>query len=159
MYHRAMAEPRWLDEREAHVWQGYLKTQRELLGTLERQNIRDSGISGAEYAVLVPLSEAPDGLLRARELGSGLRWNRSRLSHQIRRMERRGFVTREECETDARGSMVRLTSEGRAAIEAAAPAHIENVCRYFVDLLSAEEMETLSKIFDRILAGLTEDKT
>jgi DNA-binding MarR family transcriptional regulator len=153
-----MAEPRWLDEREARVWQGYLDTQRALLGALERQNLRDSGISGAEYAVLVPLSEAPDGLVRARELGSGLGWDRSRLSHQIRRMEKRGFVAREECETDARGSMVRLTPEGRKAIEAAAPGHVEHVRRYFFDLLSAGEMETLSKIFDRVLAGLAADK-
>ena len=103
-----MAEPRWLDERKARVWQAYRDTQRELTGALERQLIRDSGLSGAEYAVLVPLSAAPDGLLRARELGSELGWDRSRLSHQISRMEKRGLVIREECSADARGSMVRL---------------------------------------------------
>jgi len=132
--------------------------QRELLSALERQNIRDSGISGAEYAVLVPLSEAPEGLLRARELGSCLDWDRSRLSHQIRRMEKRGFVTREECASDARGSMVRLTPEGREAIEAAAPEHVEHVRRYFFDHLSDSDMTTLSAIFERVLAGLADEK-
>jgi DNA-binding MarR family transcriptional regulator len=151
-----VAEPRWLNEREACVWQGYLAMQRELLGALERQNIRDSGISGAEYAVLVPLSEAPDGLMRARELGACLDWDRSRLSHQIRRMEKRGFVTREECSTDARGSMVRLTPEGRQAIETAAPEHVEYVRRYFFDHLSDSDMNTLSAIFERVLAGLAD---
>jgi DNA-binding MarR family transcriptional regulator len=154
-----MADPRWLDGREALVWRRYLDTQRELLGALERENFRDSGLSGAEYAVLVPLSAAEDGLQRARELGAELRWDRSRLSHQIRRMEKRGLVSREECETDARGSMIRLTSAGRAAIEAAAPAHVENVRRYFFDVLSVQEQEILSVVFDRVLARLAEDES
>jgi DNA-binding MarR family transcriptional regulator len=154
-----MAEPRWLDEREALVWRRYLDTQRELLGALERQNFRDSGLSGAEYAVLVPLSAAEDGLLRARELGLELDWDRSRLSHQIRRMEKRGLVSREECETDARGSMIRLTPEGRAAIEAAAPSHVEYVRRYFFDVLSVDEQEILGTVFDRVLNRLAEDKS
>lgn len=154
-----MAEPRWLDGRESAVWRRYLDTQRELLGALERQNLRDSGLSGAEYAVLVPLSAAEDGLLRARELGLELDWDRSRLSHQIRRMEKRGLVGREECETDARGSMIRLTPEGRAAIEAAAPSHVEHVRRYFFDVLSVEEQEILGTLFDKVLTRLAEDKS
>jgi DNA-binding MarR family transcriptional regulator len=154
-----MAESRWLDGREALVWRRYLDTQRELLSALERQNLRDSGLSGAEYAVLVPLSAAEDGLLRARELGLELDWDRSRLSHQIRRMEKRGLVGREECETDARGSMIRLTPEGRAAIEAAAPSHVEHVRRYFFDVLSVEEQEILGTLFDKVLTRLAEDKS
>ena len=154
-----MAEPRWLDERKARVWQAYRDTQRELTGALERQLIRDSGLSGAEYAVLVPLSAAPDGLLRARELGSELGWDRSRLSHQISRREKRGLVIREECSADARGSMVRLTDTGRAAIEAAAPEHVETVRRHFFDLLSDDEVETLGAVFDRVLRGLANHKT
>lgn len=152
-----MAEPRWLDEREVRVWQGFLATQRELLGALERQNLRECGLSGAEYAVLVPLSECEDGVLRARELGSGLGWDRSRLAHQVRRMEKRGLVTREECEADARGSMVRLTATGRAAIETAAPVHVEHVRRYFFDQLTDAEMDVLGAVFDRVLAGLAAD--
>jgi DNA-binding MarR family transcriptional regulator len=154
-----MAEPRWLDERKAQVWQAYRDMQRELAGALERQLIRDSGLSGAEYAVLVPLSAAPDGLVRARELGSELGWDRSRLSHQVSRMEKRGLVEREECSADARGSMVRLTDTGRAAIEAAAPEHVETVRRHFFDLLSDDEVETLGAVFDRLLRGLANDKT
>ncbi|MDT7724963.1 MAG: hypothetical protein QOI21_1539 [Actinomycetota bacterium] len=152
-----MAEPRWLDGREALVWRRYLDTQRELLGALERETLRDSGLSGAEYAVLVPLSAATDGVQRARELGAELGWDRSRLSHQIRRMEKRGLVGREECETDARGSMIRLTSTGRAAIDAAAPAHVENVRRHFFDVLTVEEQEILSEAFGRVLTRLSEE--
>jgi DNA-binding MarR family transcriptional regulator len=102
----------------------------------------------------VPLSEADDGLLRARELGVAVGWDRSRLSHQVSRMEKRGLVAREDCATDARGSMVRLTSAGRTAIEAAAPGHAEAVQRYYFDLLTDEEIDLLGAVQDKLLAGL-----
>jgi DNA-binding MarR family transcriptional regulator len=136
------------------VWQKYRDLQRELQSAQDRQLIRDSALSGADYALLVPLSESPDGVVRARDLGLAVGWERSRISHQIRRMEDRGLVTREACADDARGSMVRLTAAGRAAIESAAPQHVETVRRYFFDPLTREEVETLGVLFDRMLAAL-----
>ncbi|MGI8329211.1 MarR family winged helix-turn-helix transcriptional regulator [Actinomadura scrupuli] len=153
-----MTEPRWLDERQANVWQAYRDLQRELYGALEQQLVRDSGLSGADYALLVPLSAAPGGVLRARELGAEVGWDRSRVSHQVSRMEKRGLVAREECSEDARGSMVRLTGAGRAAIEGAAPEHAETVLRYFFDPMSDEELETLATVFDRLLKGLAAER-
>lgn len=129
-----------------------------LYATLEEELVRDSGLSAADYKVLVPLSETPAGVLRARELGTEIGWDRSRLSHHIRRMEKRGLVTREECSEDARGTMVRLTDTGRTAIERAAPKHAENVQRYFFDLVSKEELTTLAAVFDRVLENLPREK-
>ena len=154
-----MAEPHWLDEREAHLWQAYRDLQRELRNALDRQLVRDAGLTGADYALLVPLSEAPDGLVRARDLGRLVGWDRSRISHQLRRMEQRGLVAREDCPEDARGSMVRLTPAGRCAIEAAAPNHVTTVRRFFIDQLSDDEIDTLAALFDRLLAGLTNQET
>src|SRR5713101_4493314 len=94
-----------------------------LYAFLEQQLVRDSGLSGPDYKVLHPLSEAPVGLLRARELCTEIGWDRSRLSHHLSRMEKRGLVAREECAEDGRGLMVRLTDAGRKAIEEAAPGH------------------------------------
>src|SRR5213592_2161722 len=122
-----MAKPRWLDERQQHLWQSYLHLNQDLFAVLEQQLTRDSGLSGADYRVLHPLSQAPGGLLRARDLGTEIGWDRSRLSHHLTRMEKRGLITREECAEDGRGLMVRLTAAGRQAIEKAAPAHVENV--------------------------------
>jgi DNA-binding MarR family transcriptional regulator len=152
-----MDRPRWLDEREARVWQAYLALHRDLHSALERQLMRDSGLSNADYALLVPLSEAPDGVVRSRELGVLVGWERSRLSHQIGRMEKRGLVGREECAEDARGSMVRLTPAGRAAIESAAPGHVDAVRRYVFDAMSAEEVEVLDRVFRRVLDRIAAD--
>jgi DNA-binding MarR family transcriptional regulator len=152
-----MAKPRWLDEREAHLWRSWLRLNQELLSTLEEQINREGGLSGADYAVLVPLSAAPDGMLRARELGREIVWDRSRLSHQLSRMEKRGLVVREECVEDARGAMVRMTDAGRAAIRRAAPGHVATTRRYFFDHLSNEEVDQLTTVFDRVLANLDGD--
>jgi len=153
-----MTKPRWLDERQAHVWRSYLQLNQRLFGTLEDQLVRDAGLSGSDYAVLVPLSEAPDGLLRMRDLGNEILWDRSRLSHHVRRMEQRGLVAREECAEDARGAMVRLTDAGRAAIKGAAPQHAATVRRLFFDAMSDDEMETLRAVFDRVLGSLGVDR-
>lgn len=149
-----MAEPRWFDAREAHLWQSYRDLYRGLSGVLEAQLVRDSGLSGADYAILAALSESAAGIVRTRDLGAALGWERSRLSHQVSRMEKRGLVVRQECETDARGSMVRLTEAGRSAIEAAAPQHVETVRTHLLDKLSREEQDTLTELMDRVLTGL-----
>src|ERR1700716_2723659 len=147
-----MAKPRWLDEREARLWRAWLRLNQELPSMLEEQISRDAGLSGADYAVLVPLSESPDGMLRSRELGRQILWDRSRLSHHVGRMEKRGLVTREECAEDGRGAMVRLTEAGRAAIERAAPGHVDATRRYFFDLLADDEIDVLATVFERVLA-------
>lgn len=149
-----MPKPRWLDKRQEHVWRAYLQLNQELYATVEDQLVRDAGLSRPDYQVLVTLSEAAGNVLRARELGAELRWDRSRLSHHITRMEKRGLVAREDCSDDARGLMVRLTDAGRRAIEGAAPDHAETVQRYLFDLVSKEELETLAAVFDRLLENL-----
>ena len=149
-----MTETRWLDAREAHLWQSYRDSYRELITALEARLIKNSGLSGADYALLHPLSSAAQGVLRTRDLGRSVGWERSRLSHQVSRMEKRGLVVREECESDARGSMVRLTAAGRAAVEAAAPDHVDAVRTYVLDKLSREEQDIFTTLLDRILADL-----
>jgi DNA-binding MarR family transcriptional regulator len=107
--------------------------------------------------VLVPLSESADGRLRARDLGREILWDRSRLSHQVTRMEKRGLVVREDCEEDAPGAMVRITPRGRTAIEGAAPGHAEATHRYFFDLVSDRELDVLTRVFERVLANLDQE--
>ncbi|MEV5966250.1 MarR family winged helix-turn-helix transcriptional regulator [Kribbella sp. NPDC051952] len=149
-----MTEPQWLDAREARLWQSYRDTHRDLMRALEARLIRTTGLSGADYALLHPLSVAEDGVLRTRDLGKSVGWERSRLSHQVSRMERRGLVCREECASDARGSMVRLTAAGRKAIDAASPDHVDAVRTYFFDHLTAEEQTQLAGLLDRIATNI-----
>ena len=153
-----MTSPRWLDADQARVWRAYRDMNDHLFARLEEQLACDAGLSGSDYTVLVPLSESPLGVLRARELRTGIGWDRSRLSHHLARMEKRGLVVREECDEDARGLTVRLTKAGRSAIEEAAPGHVECVQRSFFDLMSKKEVETLGAVFERVIDNLKSER-
>ncbi|GII23042.1 MarR family winged helix-turn-helix transcriptional regulator [Planosporangium mesophilum] len=150
-----MAGTRWLDDGEARMWRAFYEMRRHLDKAIERQ-LADAGLSTADYDLLVPLSEAPGDGLRARDLANHVGWDRSRLSHQLRRMEQRGLLTRRECPSDARGTLITLTPAGRRAVETAAPGHVETVRRHFVDLLSPEEIDTLTAISTRIRDNATD---
>src|SRR6186713_2648620 len=116
-----MTDPRWLDERQQRAWRGYLAMQTRLQAQLNRQLQADSGMSLADFDVLVALTDRPHVQMRVLELAEALQWEKSRLSHHLARMERRGLIERQDCPDDARGAFVVLTDEGRRAIERAAP--------------------------------------
>lgn len=117
--------------------------------------MNDSALSTADYEVLVVLSETPEGVLRAGELGRSTGWEKSRLSHHIKRMESRGLVERQDCVTDGRGLLVAITPHGRRVIEAAAPGHVDAVRQYVIDGLTAEQLRVLAEIGDLVGARLT----
>lgn len=144
----------WLSEEQQQVWRAWLRLNRELPAALGRHMHENSSLSMADFEVLVALTDVPDGRLRISELASGMNWERSRVSHQLRRMEARGLVDRAGCPDDGRGSFVGITSTGRRAIEQAAPEHVEEVRRVFVDVLTPEELEQLGRINAKLLDAL-----
>lgn len=146
--------PQWLDEREDRAWRSFLLMQSHLRRVLGRELQQQTGLSDADYAVLVHLSEAPSGRLRPMELGDAADWEKSRLSHHLTRMERRGLVERQICPSDSRGAFVVLTPAGRTAIEVAAPFHVKQVRRWFVSALTADQLEALTAISEELLSRL-----
>jgi DNA-binding MarR family transcriptional regulator len=131
--------------------------QMQLTARLARALADDSDLSYPDYEVLVALTDQPDGRQRPGELARMLGWEKSRLSHHVSRMARRGLVSRVRCPSDQRGSLVVVTDEGVAAITAAAPGHVDAVRRYVVDLLSPAELDSLAAISATVLAGLRAD--
>ncbi|MDP9181624.1 MAG: MarR family transcriptional regulator [Actinomycetota bacterium] len=150
-----MVTRRWLDEKDQSLWLAYIDMSRQLAAGMERQ-LAGSGVSGADYQVLAPLSGAPKNELRPRDLVRSAGWERSRLAHQLGRMEARGLISREECADDARGTIVRMTPAGRAALRAAAPGHVEWVREHFVEVLTGEEKAMLEAVCQRIVTRLEE---
>jgi DNA-binding MarR family transcriptional regulator len=123
---------------------------------LGRDLASDSGFSNADYDVLSNVSEAEGKRLRLSELATLMLWSKSRLSHHVTRMEQRGLVRREECESDARGAVVVLTDHGWEAIKAAAPDHVDSVRRHFIDLLSSEQIRVLAEVAETVVHHLRE---
>jgi DNA-binding MarR family transcriptional regulator len=150
-------ETRWLDKREQGAWRGFVDMQAELLSRLEREMQRDAGLSGGDFAILVNLSEDPCGRRRARDLGAAIQWDKSRLSKHLTRMQAKGLVRKEVCETDQRGSVVVLTEQGRAAVEAAARPHAGHVRHWFVDAMTPEQLDAMVAISAAVLTGLRAD--
>ena len=149
-----MVMSRWLTDDEQRAWRGLLQMTSQLNARMNRQLQDDYGVSLADYDVLVALSEAPEGRLRVFEIAGALAWEQSRVSHQLARMQRRGLVARQECQADARGAFAVLTDVGRAAIERAAPAHVETVRELVFDGLSRDQLAALTAITSRVLDRL-----
>ena len=147
----------WLNESEYRAWRGYAEMSARLNAYLHRSLSRQTGLSLSDYEVLVRLSESPNDRLRAYELGAALQWEKSRLSHHLTRMERRGLLERESCETDGRGLFIVLTPVGRNAIEAAAPHHVTDVRQHMIDILTPQELATMASIAEKVIAGFSTD--
>lgn len=149
-----MADARWLDPHEDLAWRGWLAMADRLHSQLASDLLAESGLSYADYQILVHLSEAPGRKVRMSELAARLDWSKSRVSHQVGRMEARGLVTREDCPSDARGALAVLTDAGMAQIRGAAPGHVASVRRHFIDLLGEEDLQALSRISRAVLEHL-----
>jgi len=145
-----MTQARWLNEQEQRMWRSFQGMWRNLDRAVERDLMDGAALSAADFAVLVALSEAPDRRLRARDLGRCLDWDRSRLSHQIRRMEQRELLIRSSCPTDARGTFIKLTNHGWELVQQAAPGHVQAVRANFFDVLTDADVAALEDISRRV---------
>jgi DNA-binding MarR family transcriptional regulator len=142
--------PNWLSDEEQQAWRATVHLSQLLMRQLDR-DLNTHGLSGHDYEILVELSEAPDNRLRMTDLADATSQSRSRLSHQISRMEARGLVRRDECEGDKRGTFAVLTGQGMATIERVAPDHVEHVRRHFIDRLTPRQLDEVRDAFQPIV--------
>lgn len=147
-----MDSPRWLNAEEQQFWRKLLHARRFAVRAIDDSLQESSGISSPEFSVLVLLSEHESKSIRLNELGQLLDWDRSRVSHQITRMEKRGLVTKQACDSDRRGIEVAITESGWEKVRAAAANHVETVRTLFFDHLQPSQQATLEEYLDQLLA-------
>jgi DNA-binding MarR family transcriptional regulator len=152
-----VGEPRWLDAEEQRAWRAWLYSTQLLHDRLDRELMRATGIPHAYYEILVQLSETPDRQMRMSELADRCLSSRSRLSHAVSRLEERGWVRRQECAEDGRGLLAVLTDGGLAALEAAAPIHVEGVRTHLFDQLTSEQVAAMRDLGETLLRHLNDD--
>ncbi|RTL63347.1 MAG: MarR family transcriptional regulator [Pseudonocardiaceae bacterium] len=145
---------RWLDAREQRAWRGYIAMQAQLNAELHRRMQAESGLSLADFDVLVALTDRASERMRVLELAEALQWEKSRLSHHLSRMQKRGLIEREDCPDDARGAFVLLSAEGRRAIDAAAPPHVAAVRELVFDGLDDSDVDALARVAEAVLARI-----
>jgi DNA-binding MarR family transcriptional regulator len=135
--------PRWLSDEEQRAWRAYIRLAQLLMRQLDR-DLHPFDLSMHDYEILVELSEAPGTRMRMTELADRTAQSRSRLSHQVSRMEAKGLVGREECAGDRRGTFAVLTASGADAISRVAPCHVASVRGHFIDQLTPAELTNLA---------------
>ncbi|MFJ3310543.1 MarR family winged helix-turn-helix transcriptional regulator [Streptomyces sp. NPDC086549] len=149
-----MAETRTLEPEEWELWDTWMRAQRLLTRELDRGLQRDCGISKAEFSVLVTLWQASGREMRVGELSELLDWDKGRVSHQLTRMENRGFVERTQYGVDGRRAGIGLTDNGRRAAQSAILVHAGNIRRHFLDSLTSEQAAVIrawsEQVVDRI---------
>ena len=148
--------PKWLNSTEMKAWRKYIVSSRRLLEALD-VDLADHDLSMADYEILAQLSDAQDRRMRMSELADVAMFSRSRLSHRMKVMEKAGWIKRESCPSDKRGSFAVMTAKGWKAIVAAAPDHVESVRNRFIDHLSKADQVALAAIFEKVGAALREE--
>lgn len=146
----------WLSDEQQQIWRNYLAMASKLHTAMHRQLQQDCELSLSDYDVLVALSE--NGPMRINELGDHIGWEQSRVSHQLRRMRGRGLVEREGDDDDRRGATVGLTDAGLAALQTAAPGHVDLVRSVVFDGLSGAEQHAFGAAIAAVLGRLRATK-
>src|SRR5690554_387858 len=126
------------------VWRDYFETAQVLRSRLAGRLQVQASLSMGDYEVLLTLSEAEANRLRSSELAAGMAWERSRLSHHLGRMEKRGLIRREECPEDSRGADVVLSEAGAQAFRSGSVPHLQAIRELFLDALSPEQLLQLA---------------
>ena len=143
---------RWLTAAQQQAWRSYLLGTAHLMECLDR-DLHTIGLSLVEYEIMVRLSESPEHTMRMAELADSVHHSRSRLTHTVARMEVAGLVERLSCPSDGRGVLARLTKEGYARLEDAAPLHVAGVRAGLVDLVSEADFAAIGRAFAAVAAG------
>lgn len=139
---------------ELRVWRRFLETSEQLRNVVTGRLQEESGLSSGDYGVLLALSEQPERRMRSSQLAEHIGWERSRLSHHLGRMERRGLVEREPVVGDSRGAVVALTADGAQLFRAASAPHLRVIHETFVRALSAEQLAALDDAMTALAAHL-----
>ncbi|MEU5257247.1 MarR family transcriptional regulator [Amycolatopsis sp. NPDC021455] len=147
---------RWLNEAEMAAWRSYIVATLLLRQRLHRELSDRHEVSLTDYEVLVCLESQPGHRMRMSELAVYMGSTKSKLSHQVGRLEEAGLVRRARDPEDKRGVITELTGEGQAVLTTAAPTHVEGVREHLIDLLTPEEQATIASAFERVLDHLSE---
>lgn len=140
----------WLDDVEMHAWRSLLRAHARVLARLDAELQASQGMSVTDYGVLVELSEQEGGRMRMSELADRLLLSPSGLTRRLDGLVSSGLVERHRCPTDRRGAYAVLTPTGQTRLQTAAPDHVEQVRRHFIDRLSRKQLEALADALDRV---------
>ncbi len=133
-----------LSPQELRVWHAFMFMGEDVLGRVGRDIAQATGLSGSEYGVLTRLAVFGKGEMRQQALARMMAWDKSRLSHQLTRMQERALIERRR--TDGKTVLIVLTKLGREKLDAARPIHADSVRRNLLSRLTQEQTDTMVRV-------------
>ena len=133
-----------LSPRELRIWHAFRLMGEDVLARVGRDIAQATGLSGPEFGVLSRLAAIGKGEMRQQMLATVMGWDKSRLSHQLTRMQERELILRQR--SSGQAVLVVLTETGRERLEAARPVHAESVRRHLLSRLSTEQIDTIVRV-------------
>jgi DNA-binding MarR family transcriptional regulator len=146
----------WLDDDEQRAWLAFMRLQLRMSYEMNRQLQAETALSLPDYHVLNALAYGAEASMSVSALAAAIGWERSRTSHHAKRMATRGLVEMAASADDRRVTRVAITGEGRDALTAAAPGHVEMVRRLFFDGLDPEVVRRLGETLDTVYRNVVE---
>ncbi|OME84197.1 MULTISPECIES: MarR family winged helix-turn-helix transcriptional regulator [Paenibacillus] len=137
-----------VSEDEMRIWNMWKGSFKRIFGRVVKELSEHTGLSEGDFGILDRLVQLGDGKLRQQELADSMNWDKSRLSHHLTRMEKRGLVKRSPLDAD-RGVQVIITSAGKATLDEALPIVSMAIRKYFLDQLTEQDIESITKLAER----------
>ena len=134
---------------ELRIWRNYIETA-ETLRTLLEGRLQRSRPCPPPTTGAARTERGGRRTLRSSELAEPIGWQRSRLSHHLGRMEKRGLVRRAPCPDDVHGIDVRLTDFGAESFRRGSVPHLRDVRELFVDALSPEQLAQVDEFTEAL---------
>src|SRR5829696_3381230 len=147
------SDARFLDDRELRAWRGMLQVHAKVTRQLDAQMHAEHGLSVSAYEVLMFLADTDGKRLRMAEIADRVLLSRSGLTRLVDRLVALGYVRRNACADDGRGSYAELTEAGATKFEAARRTHLAGVREFFLERLSDEDQRALGDAWDKVLPG------
>jgi DNA-binding MarR family transcriptional regulator len=148
-----------LDPEQYRAWIAFMQVSLQLPYEMNRQLVAESELSLSDYHVLSKVHQAPDGRLRMAPLAREIGWERSRTSHQVRRMTERGLIATEQATDDRRGTEVTATARGKAAFSDARRGHVELVRELFFGGLRDDLLTPLAESLEHVYLNIVEHRS
>lgn len=145
---------RWLSEDEMRAWRAFIVGSALLEYRLNRELQEEHGLTLADYEILARLSDQPGMRMRMTQLATDVASSKSRVSHQVGRLESADLVRRESCPSDGRGILAILTERGFQVLRSAAPTHLRGVREHLVDHLTGEQQSVITAVFGGVAERL-----
>lgn len=153
---RSESEVPGLDLAEFRSWQNFWVATNRLNFLLNRKMVASHSISLTDFHVLQQLLRSANGSCRMGDIATSLLASRSRITHQVRRLEEQGLVKRGSMPQDRRAVLAALTEQGRALGEAAMRTYSECVREHYLMRLTRPQQAAIAESFRRVGEGAEE---